>query len=287
MIRRITILASVTAAFAVAGASAADAGTIPERLMHDLEADFGFTDFQAAGVVGNLARETGNFRYLQEIDPLVEGSQGGIGYAQWTASRRDAYEAWAGDADLTAYETNYGYLVHELSDRYARVVDRVLESESAHEAADIFMRGFLVPHPEYRHLEDRVAYAHAYLRGDFSGAGCQTQHEVEVSGRMMVVSMCPDPVPQIPEQDFDPHLGWAFAAVDVEAFETMEGDVQAVLADLARDGAPVPSMRDSIAPELPEPVDRPGVIRVSTSRELSPQEEIYRLLEIDEGHGGW
>lgn len=290
--RRITILATVTAAFAVLGASAAEAETIPERLMQDLEADFGFADFQAAGVVGNLARETGNFRYLQEIDPIVAGSQGGIGYSQWTASRRDAYEAWAGDADLTAYETNYGYLVHELSGRYSRVVDRILESRTAREAAEIFMRRYLVPHPSYRHLEERVAYAEAYLDGDFSGAGCQEHHEVEVSGRLMVVSMCPDPVPAVPDGQEDRHLGWALAAADVDDFQSLETDVQAVLADLAVAGAPYPPRHalpaePSKGTSLGRPSSVAHITKVSASAEMTPKEKIFSLLEIDEGPALW
>ncbi|MFG6573690.1 phage tail tip lysozyme [Sulfitobacter sp. 1A13353] len=267
---RITILASAVASFAMIGASAAEAETIPARLVSDLQEDFGFADFQAAGVAGNLARETGNFRYLQEISPLVDGSRGGLGYAQWTASRREAFEAWAGERDLTEYETNYGFLQHELKGDYSNVVDRVLETGSAEEAAVVFMDGYLRPHPQYEHIEERVAYAEAYLDEDFTGAGCQAYHEVEVSGRMMVVSLCPDPVPQVER----PPLGWAFAEADVAEFNHLESDVQAVLADLLSYG-PLPSER-----EVPVAMSASHTVETRASYVSAPREKIYGLLEI-------
>ncbi|HDZ53391.1 hypothetical protein LCGC14_0043340 [marine sediment metagenome] len=228
--RRLTILASVVASFAVFGATASEAETIPERLMEDLRDDFGFEEFQAAGVAGNLARETGNFRYLQELNPLVEGSRGGLGYSQWTGPRRVAFEDWIGDMDPTSYEANYGYLYQELTGDYAYVVDRVLTTKTAEEAAAVFMDGFLRPHPNYEHLDERVAYATAYLDGDFSGAGCQESHEVEVSGRMMVVSLCPEPM----EVVYLPQAVSVYARSDIADLipAGLESDIEIVLADL-------------------------------------------------------
>lgn len=172
-----------------AGAACAD--TVPERLMADLQAHLDLKDFQAAGITGDLARETGNFRYLQELKPVVKNSKGGIGYAQWTGVRRVAFEEWASeDADLTSYEVNYGYLLEELRGDYAPVLERVRKTESLEEAATVFMTGYLRPMREHRNLDERIAYGEAYLAGDFSGAGCQDEHEVEIEGRMIVVAMC-------------------------------------------------------------------------------------------------
>lgn len=178
-------------------AGAAQAETIPERLMRDLQHNFHLLDFQAAGVVGGLARETGNFRYIQEINPLVDGSRGGIGYAQWTGDRRVAFETWASeDADLTSYEVNYGYLAEEFRGPYASVIERLRETEDIEEAATVFMKRYLKPHRKHRNLDERIAYGEAYLAGDFSGAGCQAEHEVDIDGRLMVVALCePDMLP--------------------------------------------------------------------------------------------
>lgn len=283
---RKTILSTVVASFAFAGAVRAD--TIPERLMEDLQEDFGFADFQAAGVVGNLARETGNFRYLQEINPIVEGSRGGIGYSQWTGKRRRAFEAWADGQDLNSYEANYGFLVEELSGAYARVVTKVLETETAAEAADVFMRRFLIPHPSYRHLDERIAYAEAYLEGDFSGAGCQATHEVETSGRMIIVSMCPEPA-----EPAYTGLSAAFAQADIEELlpTGLDEDVEIVLAEILTRDMPLRSERLSFHhDEVPDsfvqasyPYSYPERTEVTAvaSVEKSPKEVIYGLLELD------
>jgi hypothetical protein len=85
------------------------------RLSNDLMRDFDLTKEQAAAFVGNLAVETGNFKYAQEIAP--KAGRGGYGIAQWTGDRREAFESWANsnDLDINSYEANYGYLKKELS----------------------------------------------------------------------------------------------------------------------------------------------------------------------------
>jgi hypothetical protein len=277
---RNTILATVVGSFAFVGASAAEAETIPERLINDLQEDFGFEDFQAAGITGNLARETGNFRYLQEMNPLVEGSRGGIGYSQWTGPRRVAFEDWAGDRDLNSYEVNYGYLVEELTGQYARVVDKVLATESAEEAANVFMSRYLIPHPSYQHLDERVSYAEAYLAGDFSGAGCQSFHEVETSGRMIVVSMCPEPA-DLTDDSMTTSLG--LADIDDLRPEGLDEDIAVVLADLLRQGSPLASAREDLRYDMTEVEDPFDMTDISynMSVEESSRDVIYGLLEVD------
>lgn len=78
--------------------------------------DLSLTDYQAAGLLGNLAYESGGFEHLQEIKPLIPCSKGGIGVAQWTASRRRNFEAWClrHNTDPFNLEANYGFLLHEL-----------------------------------------------------------------------------------------------------------------------------------------------------------------------------
>lgn len=87
------------------------------RYITDLIHDFGFTDFQAAAFPGNFAAESGHFNSLQELNPLVKGSKGGLGHAQWTGPRRRAFEAWVKRKGLKvdSYEANYSYLFRELS----------------------------------------------------------------------------------------------------------------------------------------------------------------------------
>jgi hypothetical protein len=187
------ITAAVTAAGIALFAGAANADTIPERLMRDLGRDFHLKDFQAAGVVGNLARETGNFRFMQELKPVVTGSRGGIGYSQWTGSRRVAFEEYAGSADnQLTYEVNYGYLKKELSEDYADVMDEVRGSKNLWESTVLFMRGYLRPKDNEKNIRVSMNYANGYLAGDFSGSGCQAQHEVRIDGRRMTIAACPE-----------------------------------------------------------------------------------------------
>jgi peptidoglycan hydrolase-like protein with peptidoglycan-binding domain len=86
------------------------------RVMADLIHDFDLTPEQAAGIVGNLGAESG-LRAINEVRPLVSGSRGGFGWAQWTGTRRRQFESWVAGhrLDPTSYEANYGFLKAELS----------------------------------------------------------------------------------------------------------------------------------------------------------------------------
>lgn len=188
---------TLTAVIAAAGislfAGAADAETIPARLMANLARDFALQDFQAAGVTGNLARETGNFRFMQELEPVVKGSRGGIGYSQWTASRRVAFEGYAGSVQRQmTYEVNYGYRKKELEEDYAEVIDDVRRSKNLWEATVIFMRGYLKPKKNPDNIRVSMNYGSAYLRGDYAGSGCQSRHQVTIDGRRMMIAACPE-----------------------------------------------------------------------------------------------
>lgn len=199
---RTAFRAALTAAAITTTATAAlaDPVSVPERLMGDLQADLDLADFQAAGIVGNLARETGNFQFLRELNPIVPGSRGGIGYAQWTGPRHDAFLEFAGEADPMSYEVNYAFLIEELEGPYVRVLDRLRETETLNEATEVFMRGYLAPHPRHLHLNERVSFAAAYLEGDFSGAGCESVHRVYRSGPIEAVQECPRDLAEIRPQ---------------------------------------------------------------------------------------
>lgn len=165
--------------------------TIPEQLISDLQADLDIKEFQAAGVAGNLARETGNFRYIQELNPLVEESRGGLGYSQWTASRRDSFVAFADGRDVSSYRVNYDFLVHELTSDYADALEDLRQTATLEDATAVFMEEFLSPSPDHAGLTERIGYAEAYLSGDFSEAGCLSHHDlVDLWGRE-ALALCP------------------------------------------------------------------------------------------------
>lgn len=108
------------------------------KVMDLLMRDLGLTATQAAGVVGNLAHESGGFAIYQEQAPVA--GRGGAGWAQWTGPRRRAFERWAAGRglELTSFEANYGFLKHELETSYTSSVAAV----KATRTLDAAMRSF-------------------------------------------------------------------------------------------------------------------------------------------------
>jgi len=125
----------------------ADFRNIADKLVSDLKRDFGFTDAQAIGLVGNLAMESNGFSTLQEISPTVPGSRGGYGYAQWTGPRRRAFDSYVASnkLDPTSYEANYGFLKKELAGNHSYVVDDIKAAKTSAQAAKIAEKKYLIP----------------------------------------------------------------------------------------------------------------------------------------------
>lgn len=117
------------------------------RVVRNLVQQFALSPNQAAGIVGNLGYESIGFTTLQEKKPLVEGSAGGYGWAQWTAGRRRAFEAYcnAGGLDQASDEANYGFLCKELNSTHAYVL-RALKHETELERC-VFVFGRLYEAP--------------------------------------------------------------------------------------------------------------------------------------------
>lgn len=140
--------------------------SIGNRLKNDLISEVGITEAQAAGIVGNLAHESAGFDILQEQDPLIAGSRGGFGYAQWTGPRRKQFESWAADngLDPTSYEANKGFLVHELKNTpESKVLKNLKKANTSEEAAQVFSDEFL--RPGIPHTENRIALAQNFDDG--------------------------------------------------------------------------------------------------------------------------
>lgn len=133
---------------------------ISNRLVRDLVRDFDLPEEAAIGVVGNLAYESGGFNTLQEKKPVVPGSRGGYGYAQWTGPRRKAFEKYAADnnLDINSYEANYGYLKQELSSKEYKPLLKVLrDTTNIPFATQKFSAQFL--RPGFKNYEQRDVYA--------------------------------------------------------------------------------------------------------------------------------
>ncbi|MBW3099237.1 phage tail tip lysozyme [Pseudohoeflea coraliihabitans] len=135
---------------------------IADRLMDDLQRDFGLSPAQAAGIVGNLAHESAGFKSLQEkgYQRYGKNARGGYGYAQWTGPRRTAFENWAraNKLDPRSYAANYGFLSYELTQTpEKRALDKVKAAQTPEQAAQIFSDTFL--RPGEPHMGRRTALA--------------------------------------------------------------------------------------------------------------------------------
>lgn len=140
--------AAEIAATAPGGSSGGDFSSVAPRLIGDLSKDFGLSPEQAAGVVGQLGHESAGFGTMQEVKPMIPGSRGGYGYAQWTGPRRKAFEAWSAENNLdpSSYEANYGFLSHELKNTpEGKVLESVRQAPDARSAGRAFTDEFLRP----------------------------------------------------------------------------------------------------------------------------------------------
>lgn len=125
--------------------------------------DLDLLDEHVAGIFGNFWAETGGFTLLQEANPLIKGSKGGWGWAQWTGPRRRAFEAWADNKglDRAADETNYQYVIFELKGPEKNALRLLRLTTTPEDAAETFCNKFErpgIPHLAKRKKYARVAY---------------------------------------------------------------------------------------------------------------------------------
>lgn len=121
-----------------------DAVAFGANIAGRLANDLGISVEAASGIVGNLASETGDFKYMQELKPVVPGSRGGAGWAMWTGPRRRDFEAYT-NGNTTDPEANYAYLVHDLKDNYPQVLAKLRQANNPLAAARIIHDEFLIP----------------------------------------------------------------------------------------------------------------------------------------------
>lgn len=112
-------------------------------VMSRLMADLGITREQAAGIVGNLGHESIGLTAGQQEIGKAPGT-GGLGWAQWTGPRRQAFEAWTAERGLNVRdpEANYGFLLHELRGSESKALDALRRARTVDEATDVFQRSF-------------------------------------------------------------------------------------------------------------------------------------------------
>lgn len=138
-------------------------------IMRKLMDDFLLSVMDAAAIVGNLGHESGGFKFLQEKKPLVPGSAGGYGWAQWTGPRRRLYEAYCArnKLDPASDKANYGYLFVELSGSEKAAIPAVKAAKDLRAKVIAFEAKF--ERAGIKHYESRLKYAEQALKA-FEGA---------------------------------------------------------------------------------------------------------------------
>lgn len=130
-----------------------------KRYVPRLQTDLGITRIQACGIFGNIGTETGGFKHLQEIKPVVAGSKGGYGWMQWTGPRRRKYEAWCktNNRNPADDESNYLYLVKETKTDELHSLNQLRKTTAIESATETFMAQNL--RPGVKHLDNRIEWA--------------------------------------------------------------------------------------------------------------------------------
>jgi hypothetical protein len=134
--------------------------------MERLIADFSLKDFQAAGVMGNIGEECDGFREMQEKRPIVPGSKGGFGWAQWTGPRRTLFEAFCSSNGLSPFSdaANYGFLKQELSTTQSMSLSAVQKAPNISKAVRVFEASFERAKAGLEHFDRRDQWSNLALQ---------------------------------------------------------------------------------------------------------------------------
>jgi hypothetical protein len=111
-------------------------------IMALLMADFGLTEEQAAGILGNLGHESNGLTTFQEVGP--RGGRGGWGWGQWTGPRRVQFEAYCArnHLDPKSDKANYGWLFVELKGPERGAIDALEKTRTLKDAVRAFERAY-------------------------------------------------------------------------------------------------------------------------------------------------
>jgi hypothetical protein len=117
-----------------------DYGSRSAEVVQNLMNDLGLTSDQAAAVVGHLGHESAGLQAINERNPIVPGSRGGFGWAQWTGPRREAFERFARERGMqvTDPNANYQFLLHELRTSHAGDLARLRNAGDRDQALQAF-----------------------------------------------------------------------------------------------------------------------------------------------------
>ena len=132
-------------------------------IMRELIQALNISTEDAAAILGNLGHECDGFRAHQEYGHT--GASGGIGWAQWTGSRRNDYEKWAAARGLNVRsdEANLGFLIHELTvTGEKRVLPEMQSAYGLYNKTKIFCD--LFERPGIKAYDNRLRYAERAMK---------------------------------------------------------------------------------------------------------------------------
>jgi hypothetical protein len=112
----------------------------------------GLPEHIADGFVMNFQDESGLNPGINEIEPLVPGSRGGFGLAQWTGPRRKALEEFAAQNGKSASDPSVqmDFLVMELQGPESAAWSNIAGAKDAGSAGAAIVNHFLRPAEEHR-----------------------------------------------------------------------------------------------------------------------------------------
>lgn len=194
----------VAAALSSSGPSSvpqtADANAIREGLISR-----GLPSNVADAFVVNFQDESGLNPGINEAAPIVPGSRGGFGLAQWTGPRRVALEDFASQRGVAPSDTNtqLDFLVNELKGSEAGAAKSILGAKDTAGAAQAIVNNFL--RPAEQHRAER-ANRYASLGGDVSPQAMAPElpPPTTISASPAVAEAAPLAAPQQVAQNFQP-----------------------------------------------------------------------------------
>ncbi len=140
---------------------------VASQWKQNLQKDFGLTNEQAAGIVGNLWHESGGMNSgitqggaIGEPNANMADDNGnGYGIAQWGGTRKQGLIDFADKNGLppSSQAANYGFLKQELSGPYAGAIDAVKGTGDVASATAAFANAF--EKPSDPQMASRVALA--------------------------------------------------------------------------------------------------------------------------------
>lgn len=151
-----------------------DAATIKAGLV-----ERGLPEHVADAFIMNFQDESGLDPAINERSPIVPGSRGGFGLAQWTGPRRKALEAFADQQGASVSDPNLqmDFLMTELQGSESKAAQSILSAPDAGSAAAAIVNDFL--RPAEQHRARRVA--------EYTGGAGSTPGQVVGGGSGMTI----------------------------------------------------------------------------------------------------